>query len=56
MVRGGGETSPEEGWASTELERDLERLVIEESWELMLMSDPLMELVKLIRIVGLNEV
>ena len=31
MVRGGGESSLEEDWASVELERDLDQLVIEES-------------------------
>ena len=40
---------------SIELERDLDRFEIDEIWELVLMSVPLIELVKLIWIVGFED-
>ena len=40
---------------SIELERDLDVFEIDEIWELVLMSVPLIELVKLIWIVGFED-
>ena len=40
---------------SIELERDLDGFEIDEIWELVLMSVPLIELVKLIWIVGFED-
>ena len=54
-VGGGEEKADGDSRVSIELERDLDRFEIDEIWELVLMSVPLIVLEKLIWIVGFED-